>query len=105
VRRLGRRLEEEAGLASASVVKVQTPLKAMFATAVEDGDLASSPTTGVRVNGRRGEGDEEPEAKAMTREELGRVLAHMPAEWLLFCELLAKMGCASRRRSGSTGRT
>jgi integrase len=92
VRRLVRRLEEEAGLAPASVVKVLTPLKAMFATAVEDGDLASNPGAGVRVNARRDEGDEEPEPKAMTHDELGRVLAHMPAEWLLFFELLAKMG-------------
>jgi integrase len=91
VRRLVRHLED-AGLAPASVVKTLTPLKAMLATAVEDGELRSNPTTGVRVNGRRDEGDEEPEAKAMTREELGRVLAHLPADWLLFFELLAKLG-------------
>jgi integrase len=105
VRRLVRRLEEETGLAPASVVKVLTPLKAMFATAVEDGDLASNPATAVRVNGRREEGGEEPEPKAMTRDELGRVLAHMPAEWLLFSSCSRRWGCASRRRSGSIGRT
>lgn len=91
VRRLIRHLEQQ-GLAPASVVKNLTPLKAMLATAVEDGELRSNPAAGVRVNRRRGEGDEEPEVKAMTRAELARVLAALPDRWRLLFELLAHTG-------------
>jgi integrase len=78
-------------LTPASVVKNLTPLKAMFATAVEDGHLRSNATAGLRVNGRRDEAEEEV-AKAMTRAELARVLAEVPDDWRLFFELLAKTG-------------
>jgi integrase len=92
VRRFVRHLEDH-GLAPASVVKNLTPLKAMFATAVEDGALRSNPAAGLRVNSRRDDEDgEEQEVKAMTREELGRLLAALPAAWRPFFELLAKMG-------------
>ena len=62
VRRFVRHLEEH-GLAPASVVKYLVPLKALFATAVEDGALRTNPTTGIRVNGRRDGHDEEPERR------------------------------------------
>ena len=83
---------EQGGLASASVVKNLSPLKAMFATAVEDGVLRLNPTIGVRVNGRIDEGEEEPEVKAMTRRELSRLLKALPASWRLFFELLTHAG-------------
>jgi integrase len=91
VRRLVHHLEEQ-GLSPASVVKTITPLKAMYATAVEDGELRANPCAGVRVNRRRDEGEEEPVAKGMTRDELGRVFAELPSDWRLFFELLAKTG-------------
>ena len=92
VRRFVKHLESK-GLAPASVVKNLVPLKALLATAVEDGALRSNPAAGVRVNGRRDEGEEEPErAKAMTRAELHAVLAELPPEWSLFFELLAHTG-------------
>lgn len=47
---------------------------------------------GIRVNGRRDEQEEEAEAKAMTRAELGRLLGQLPERWLLFFELLAHTG-------------
>jgi integrase len=80
------------GLAPSSVLKVLAPVKALFATAVEDGTLRSNPTAGIRIGARRAEEDGEVEAKAMTRAELGRLLAVLPEEWRLFFELLAHSG-------------
>jgi integrase len=91
IRRLVRALEDR-GLAPASVVKNLTPARAMFASAVDDGLLRSSPCAGVRVNRRRAGADEGPEAKAMTRAELSRLLAEIPERWLSLFELLSKTG-------------
>lgn len=91
VRRYSRHLEA-LGLAPASVVKNLVPLKAMLATAVEDGAVRSNPAAGVRVNARRVDEDEEAEAKAMTRAELGALLGELPQERRLLFELLAHTG-------------
>jgi integrase len=91
VRAFAKHLEEQ-GLAPSSVVKNLVPLKALLATAAEDGALRTNPAAGLRVNGRRAEGDEEPEVKAMTRAELGRLLGELPEEWRSFFELLAHTG-------------
>jgi integrase len=91
VRRLVAKLEGR-GLSPASVVKNLTPLRAMFATALDDGLVSANPCAGIRVNRRRAEGDEHFEAKAMTRAELARLLAAMPDRWRLLFELLAKTG-------------
>ena len=77
IRRLVKSLEDH-GLAPASVVKNLTPAKAMFATAVDDDLLKSNPCSGVRVNRRRGDAEEAPEAKAMTRAELATLMAEIP---------------------------
>jgi integrase len=80
-------------LAAASVRKYVAPLKAMFATACEDGDLAVNPTTGVRINARRSAQDEPAQqAKAMTRAELSAVLNALEHRWRLPFELLAHSG-------------
>ncbi len=91
VRRLVKGLEDR-GLAPASVVKNLAPIRAMFAGAVDDDLLRSNPCAGVRVNPRRGNVEEEPEAKAMTQTELASLLAEIPERWLLLFELLAKTG-------------
>jgi integrase len=91
VRRYVRHLEESE-LSPATVVKYLAPLKAMYATAFEDGSVRHNPTSGLRVNGRVAEDEEEPEAKAMTRAELARLLAELPEHWRLFHELLAETG-------------
>lgn len=81
------------GLSAGSVAKNLTPLKALLATARDDGAIRSNPADGVRVNGRRDDAEEEPEkAKAMTRADLARVLAEVPDDWRLFFELLAHSG-------------
>lgn len=52
---------ERKGLAPASVVKNLTPVKALFATAVQDRKLRFNPTTDVRVNRHtRNDDEEEP---------------------------------------------
>lgn len=90
-RRFVRSLEEK-GLAPASVKKNLRPLSAMFATAMEDGELRANPFAGLRVNGRRGESEEEAEAKALTADQLARLLAAAPERWRLVFHLLAKSG-------------
>jgi integrase len=91
VRAYVRELEGE-GMAASSVRKRLAPLKAMFATAVEDEDLPRDPTRNVRVTGgKKGEGKEK-EVRAMTRAELSRFLAEVPDYWRLFFELLAHSG-------------
>ena len=92
VRRLISSLQAR-GLAASSVRKNIAPVKALFATACEDGDLALNPTLGVRVNARQAaEDDTEERAKAMTRAELGAVLGALPERWRLLFELLAHTG-------------
>ncbi len=81
------------GLAPGSVRKYVAALKALLATAVEDGDLPHSPASGVRINThRQGDGEREEQAKAMTRTELAAVLGALPEQWRLPFELLAHTG-------------
>jgi integrase len=93
VRRFIAQLQDR-GLTATSIRKYAAPLKAMFATAAEDGDLPYNPTLGVRINARRGQDEEEHEqqAKAMTRVELAAVLAALEDRWRLLFELLAHTG-------------
>jgi integrase len=79
-------------LTAGTVRRYVAPIKAMFATAVEDGDLPVNPTTGVRINSRRASEPAEEQAKAMTRAELARMLAAVPERWRLHFELLAQTG-------------
>jgi integrase len=82
----------ESGMKTTSVRKNVAPLKALLATAVDDGALRSNPALGQRihvshhaVNGPKG-------ARAMSREELHLVLAALPAEWRPFFTFLAQTG-------------
>lgn len=81
-------------LAPSTVRKYVAPVKAMFATAVEDGDLPHNPTLGVRINARRDHRDDgaSDPTKAMTCEQLARLLAVLPDRWRLLFELLAHTG-------------
>ena len=65
-------------------------LRALFADAVEEGVIRSSPTAGIRVS--MPTGDEDEPAKAMTRAELGRLLDELDQRWRLFFEFLAHTG-------------
>ena len=92
VRRFVAQLQDH-GLTATSIRKYAAPVKAMLATAVEDGDLDRNPTLGVRINGRRGDDEQSDEqAKAMTRAELAAALAALEDRWRLLFELLAHTG-------------
>ena len=81
------------GLTSSSVRRRMAPLRALFATAVEDGLIRSNPTSRIRIPRSPADrpDDQEP-AKALTEQELARLLAETPAEWRLFVEFLAHTG-------------
>lgn len=93
---------DEAGLRANSIRSILAPLKAMYATAVEDGAVRSNPTVNVRIGiGRRAEKPGR-EVRAMTRAELSVVLAHIPKEWQLMFELLAHTGLRISESIGLT---
>lgn len=91
VRRFARSLEDR-GLAPGTVRKYLQAVKALFGEAVDDGTLAVDPSARVRVRSRRHDADQDEPAKAMTREELARLLAAIPPRWLPFFSLLAETG-------------
>lgn len=66
----------------------------MLADAFEAGDIRSNPAAGVRLAINNGHAPlaEDGHVKALTEEELGRLLAEIPAEWRVFFELLAQTG-------------
>ncbi len=80
-----------AGKSTSEIKKVRAALSAMFATAVEDELATANPVQGVRVP-PAAEDDDGDRAKALTREELGLMLAALPTEWRLFFELLTHTG-------------
>lgn len=81
------------GLTSNSVRRRLAPVRALFATAVEDGLIRSNPTSRIRIPQSPADRphDQEP-AKALTEHELARLLAEVPEEWRLFVEFLAHTG-------------
>lgn len=83
---------EREGLAPSTIRGEVAPLRAMFATAVEDGQLRANPTVAVRINGRRVESDVDDRPRALTLAELSGLLGEVSAEWRPFYELLAQTG-------------
>ncbi len=82
---------EVLGQAASSVRKNFAPVRAMLATAVEDGVMAANPASVIRVVSARADWDE-PERKALTREELASFFAATPEEWVPFFQLLVQSG-------------
>lgn len=81
------------GLAPASVRLELAPVRAMLATAVEEGLIRSNPAVGLRVTQHADtdlEGGER--IKSLTEDELLGLLEKLPAEWRLFVEFLAHTG-------------
>jgi integrase len=80
------------GLARNTVRLALAPVKAMFATAVEDTTIRWNPAA-IRVNvGPVADDDEGEDVKALTRVQLDGLLGELPEEWLPFFELLAEYG-------------
>jgi integrase len=81
------------GVSASTVRLALAPVKALLADAFEAGDIRSNPAAGVRLalNGT-GQAEEDEQVKALTEEELGRLLAEIPEQWRVFFELLAQTG-------------
>lgn len=82
------------GLAPASVAKYVAPIRALFATALEEGLIGSNPTDGLRLPRRRA-ADANPDAeevKALTEAELDQFLRHVEKRWVLFFDFLSQTG-------------
>ena len=80
------------GLARDTVRLYLAPLKALLATAHEDGLVRSNPSAGLRNLLPADLRTEEEKVKALTAEELGKVLAEIPHGWRPFFDFLAESG-------------
>lgn len=77
----------------ATVRRKMAPVKALLATAVEDGLLRANPAAGVRIATPAVVEDDEERARALTREELVRLVGEVPEGWRrLLVRLLAETG-------------
>jgi integrase len=79
-------------LSPGSIRNLLAPVRALLATAYEDGLIRSNPAAGLRIVHRIEHADDEPHAKALTEEELRALLAEVPNDWRLFFEFLAHTG-------------
>jgi integrase len=68
------------------------PVRALFATALEEGLIRTNPATGIRLPASSTVEAEEEKAKALTEEELGQVIAAASPEWRTFVRFLAETG-------------
>lgn len=93
VKGYARALAEE-GFRPATIRRKLAPVKAMFATAVEEGVLRANPTAGVRIGAPVSDGaPEEERVKALSPEQLGALIREVPDDWRrLFVRLLAQTG-------------
>jgi integrase len=81
------------GRTTSEIKKTRASLSVMFATALEDGVVTSNPVLGVRIPPpSEDEAPPDEKAKALTRAELGILLAALPSESRLFCTFLAHTG-------------
>jgi hypothetical protein len=81
------------GRSTSEIKKTRAALSVMFATALEDGVVTSNPVLGVRIPPpSEDEAPHDEKAKALTRAELGILLAALPSESRLFCTFLAHTG-------------
>jgi integrase len=79
------------GLAPSSVRKTIAPVRALLATAFEDGLIRSNPAAGVRI-AQRFDMEGDARAKALSEEELRAFLAQVPDDSRLFFEFLVSTG-------------
>ena len=80
------------GLAPGSVRNLIAPVRALLATAHEDGLIRGNPAAGLRISQRVENESGEARVKALTEEELRTLLDEVPDDWRLFFELLAHTG-------------
>jgi integrase len=85
------------GLTRSSVLKELAPVRALLTTAKNDGLIRHNPATGLIVQAAVDENvavemTEQEKVKALTEEELGRVLEELPESWRGFFGFLAQTG-------------
>ena len=80
------------GVSANTVRLALAPVRALFATAVEDGLVRSNPTLGVRVGAATTVASDEEKAKALAPDELAALLAAIPEAERLFFRFLAHTG-------------
>jgi integrase len=80
------------GLAANTVRLHLAPVKALLATAVEEGLIRSNPSAGLRLAVVAQEEADDGHVKALTEEELGKLLAAIAPPWRLFFEFLHETG-------------
>jgi integrase len=83
------------GVAPATVRLQLAPVKALFATAVEEGLLRSNPALRVTIRQPErltDEGEVDEQVKALSEGELRKVIEKLPEQWWLFFTLLAQTG-------------
>ena len=68
------------------------PVRALLATAFEEGLIRSNPAAGVRIAQRVEEDADADRAKALTEDELAALVGATPEEWKLLVEFLAATG-------------
>jgi integrase len=83
---------ENRGLAPASIARRIAPLRALFATAVEEGLIRSNPASGIRLTTSHVETDAPEKVKALTEDELGRLLEALPERWRPLIAFMAHTG-------------
>ena len=84
------------GLAPNTVRLAVAPLRALLATAVEEGLIRHNPAIGLRLPTRRADVDErgaaEEQVKALTEDELRALLAAVRDDWRPFVAFVAATG-------------
>jgi integrase len=91
IKRLAAELAAQ-GLRPGSVRNLLAPVRALLATAFEEGVIRSNPAAGLRVGHQVGDDHDGCLAKALSEDELRAFLAEIPEEWRLFFTFLAHTG-------------
>ncbi len=89
-------------MSTSAIKKLRAALSALFATAVEDGLMPTNPVRGVRIPSAPEGPLAEERAKALTKAELGILLAAIPEDWHLFFEFLIHTGLRISEAIGLT---
>ena len=77
------------GRRPSTVRTIMAPVKALFATALEDGLIRINPCAGMRLPGGT---TPDRHARALTEDELAAVLAETPVEWRVLVRFLSQTG-------------
>ncbi|MFN8108900.1 MAG: site-specific integrase [Thermoleophilia bacterium] len=80
----------EQGKAPSTVRNIMAPVRALFATAVEEGVLRTNPCLGLRLPGGQAAGARQP--RALTEQELTRLMGEVPHQWRLLVGFLTQTG-------------